>query len=271
MIEQFAKLRPTERRVFRDEIRERLIEDILGGKLIPGTRIVETRLAQQFGVSQAPVREALRDLALFGFVINSPFKGTEVKTIAASELLEIYPVRAALEGVAASAAASRIDDAALADMEELIGSMRKAAVRDNRLELAKADTAFHHAIIKASGNHVLDRVWQTMRLAITTDVTYAMAMPSIDEDLLIRLSESGKVVCIAEQNNGYILQNLLKVLYRRRKSAAPTNVMAINTLDRDGRPRFIHSGTYEELLGAFGLSAPQLASAIANRVEGATT
>jgi len=181
VIEQFAKLRPTERRVFRDEIRERLIEDILGGKLIPGTRIVETRLAQQFGVSQAPVREALRDLALFGFVINSPFKGTEVKTIAASELLEIYPVRAALEGVAASAAASRIDDAALADMEELIGSMRKAAVRDNRLELAKADTAFHHAIIKASGNHVLDRVWQTMRLAITTDVTYAMAMRSLQE------------------------------------------------------------------------------------------
>src|SRR4029453_867344 len=72
-------------------------------------------------------------------------------------------------------------------------------------------------------------------------------MPSIDEDLLIHLCESGKLVCLAEQNNGYILQNLLKVLYRRRKPgwAGLDRVLAINTLAADGRPRFIHSGTYE--------------------------
>ena len=57
-------------------------------------------------------------------------------------------------------------------------------------------------------------------------------MPSIDEDLLMQLCGSGKVVCLAEQNNGYILQNLLKVLHRRgrdRRAASP--VLAINTLD----------------------------------------
>ena len=70
------------------------------------------------------------------------------------------------------------------------------------------------------------------------------------------LCDTGKVVCLAEQNNGYILQNLLKVQHRHagRDSEADSPVIAINTLDRDGRPQFIHSGTYEELIEAFGLT-----------------
>ena len=94
-------------------------------------------------------------------------------------------------------------------------------------------------------------------------------MPSIDEDLLISLYESGTLLVLAEQNNGYILQNLLKVLYRRRKAAwgSVERILAINTLDADGRPRFIHSGTYEELTAAFGLSAPRLAESIRTRLE----
>src|SRR5262245_14412133 len=114
------KSRPLERRVFREEIREQLLEDILNGNLPPGARIVETRIAQQFGVSQGPVREALRDLELFGFVVSSPFRGTQVRKISTDDLLQIYPIRAALEGVAARAAAVRIDDATLAHLEELI-------------------------------------------------------------------------------------------------------------------------------------------------------
>jgi len=94
-------------------------------------------------------------------------------------------------------------------------------------------------------------------------------MPSIDEDLLMSLYESGKLLCLAEQNNGYLLQNLLKVLYRRRKTSQGTleRVLAINTLDADGRPRFIHSGTYEELTQAFGLTPAQIADAVTRSVS----
>src|SRR4029450_7291485 len=116
--------RPLERRVFREEIREKLIEDILNGRLAPGSRIVETRIAQQFGVSQGPVREALRDLELYGFVVSSPFRGTQIRKISTEDLLEIYPLRAAIEGVAARTAAVKIDDATLATLEQLIDTMR---------------------------------------------------------------------------------------------------------------------------------------------------
>jgi hypothetical protein len=93
-------------------------------------------------------------------------------------------------------------------------------------------------------------------------------MPSIDENLLMRLCESGKIVCLAEQNNGFILQNLLKILHRRRPRAAGIagNVVSINTLDADGRPQFIHSGTYEELIRAFELGPAQIAAAIVKRL-----
>ena len=172
---------PVGRRVFRDEIREQLIEDILGGRLPPGSRIVETRLAQQLGVSQAPVREALRDLALLGFVVSSPFRGTEVRRITPEELLEIYPIRAALEAVAARAAATRIDDASLERLDELITTMREAAARNDHRALVFADADFHHTIITAAGNRMLERVWQTMRLSVTTCVTHSVTHRSLVE------------------------------------------------------------------------------------------
>ena len=172
---------PVERRVFRDEIREKLIDGILSGRLPPGTRIVETRLAQQFGVSQAPVREALRDLTLLGFVVNLPFRGTTVRQISPEELLEIYPIRAALEGVAARAAAVRIDEATLTRLEDLIATMRDAASRNDHWAQVNADGAFHHTIITAAGNRMLEHVWQTMRLSVTTCVTHSLTHRSLHE------------------------------------------------------------------------------------------
>jgi DNA-binding GntR family transcriptional regulator len=171
--------RPLGRRVFREEIRERLIEDILGGKLAPGARLVETRLAQQFGVSQGPVREALRDLELFGFVVSSSFRGTQVRQISTQDLLDIYPIRAALEGVAAYAAASRIDDATLGQLSDLIDGMREAANNDDHRTVVEIDGAFHRAIVKASGNRMLEHVWKTLRLSITACVTHSVTHRSL--------------------------------------------------------------------------------------------
>ncbi len=92
-------------------------------------------------------------------------------------------------------------------------------------------------------------------------------MPSVDEELLRRLHDSGKALFLAEQNNGFLWQNLLKVLYRKRKLHSDTcKIVAINTLSPDEKPGFIHSGTYEELTQAFGLSSSQLAETVRNKV-----
>jgi transketolase C-terminal domain/subunit len=124
-------------------------------------------------------------------------------------------------------------------------------------------------VIVSSGRGVHEALAAAVSCAETGLSVGVVDMPSIDEDLLIALYESGKLVVLAEQNNGYILQNLLKVLYRRHKSgwASVDRIVPINTLDSEGRPQFIHSGTYEELTQAFGLSASLIARSIRSRLE----
>ena len=92
-------------------------------------------------------------------------------------------------------------------------------------------------------------------------------MPSIDEKLLLELHDSGKLLCFAEQNNGYIWRNFQTALFRRGTPITPDRAFAVNTLDARGKPQFIHSGTYGQLLAAFGLAPSQLALALARRMQ----
>jgi DNA-binding GntR family transcriptional regulator len=170
-----------ERRVLRDEIRDQLIGQILNGRIAPGERIVEMRIAQHFGVSQAPVREALRDLDLLGFVVSSPFRGAIVRQISVEELVQLYPIRAVLEGLAAREAAPRIDAATLKKLERLLATMRSAAARGDHRREVEADFAFHLTIVEASGNRLLQQIWDRMRLATTTFLTVSKSHHSLHE------------------------------------------------------------------------------------------
>jgi transketolase len=129
------------------------------------------------------------------------------------------------------------------------------------------ETPDERAIIVSSGRGVHEALAASTECAAMGIHVGVVDMPSVDESLLLRLCESGKLICLAEQNNGYLLQNLQRLASRHPKAAAWDRVLSINTLDAEGRPRFIHSGTYEELLQAFGLSPRQLVHAIRNRLE----
>jgi transketolase len=121
------------------------------------------------------------------------------------------------------------------------------------------------AFIVTSGRGVHEALAASKQCASQNLSVAVVDMPSIDEDLLADLAATGKLVCVAEQNNGYILQNLLKAHYRRvsqKRTGTLGRVLAINTLDAEGQPRFIHSGTYEELIEAFGLTPSQIAEAV---------
>ena len=94
-------------------------------------------------------------------------------------------------------------------------------------------------------------------------------MPSIDQEMLLELVNSGKLLVFAEQNNGYIWENSLKVVYANRSSVRLenlSNIVTINTLDTNGRPQFIHSATYEQLIEAFGLTPAAIARTVCDRL-----
>jgi DNA-binding GntR family transcriptional regulator len=158
------------RTVLREQVKELILERILKGEYQPGDRLVETRIAEELGTSQAPVREALRDLELLRFVESEPFRGARVREVTLDELEEVYPVRAALEEVAARAAAARIDGE-LEALEREVKAMRKAAERGDLHAQAEHDTNFHRIIVEASGNSLLLSVWNSLGVTVRTMIT----------------------------------------------------------------------------------------------------
>jgi DNA-binding GntR family transcriptional regulator len=158
------------RSVLRDQIKDVVVERILDGVYGPGDRIVEIRLAEELGVSQAPVREALRELELLRLVVSEPFRGARVRAVTASELAEIYPVRAALEEVAARAATPALAGDVRALTAEL-KAMRRAAKRGDVHEFVAHDVAFHRVIIEASGNRTLQDLWRSLHVDLRTTIT----------------------------------------------------------------------------------------------------
>jgi transketolase len=133
--------------------------------------------------------------------------------------------------------------------------------RGHRLLSSIAD----RATIISSGRGVHEAMAAAAQCAAAGMPVGVVDMPSIDEDLLLDLCNSGQLLLLAEQNNGYIWQNLLKILYRNRGRVKPggwERIVTLNTLKSDGQAQFIHSGTYEELITAFGLSPDAIARTI---------
>jgi transketolase len=125
------------------------------------------------------------------------------------------------------------------------------------------------AVIVSSGRGVHEALAAAEAIAKTGLNAAVIDMPSVDESLMMELAGSGKPLIFAEQNNGYLLQNFLKVLYRHRATDQGNilgRVGSISTLDGDGKPQFIHSATYEQLTEVFGLTPEAIAKAVQNAI-----
>ena len=138
-----------------EQIHKALSTAILNQELKPGTLLKEVELQQWFGVSRAPIREAIRLLESEGLVVVNAFKKKYVRKLSREELQEIYSVLGCLEGFAANLAAPRMTDADLSRLEENIRQMEKAGREKDLTACTQLNFEFHSAIIKASGNSVL--------------------------------------------------------------------------------------------------------------------
>lgn len=169
---------PLPRSVLSAQIKDRMLQWVLEGELAPGSRIIETRIARQLGTSQAPVREALRDLATLGLVEMHPFRGARVRQPAADELVEAMELRGELEAIAARSAVRRIDERGLARMRELLDEMRASAARGDAHAQALHNSEFHDCVITASGNRTLQRLWSMLEPFARTYLT--ATVPGVD-------------------------------------------------------------------------------------------
>jgi DNA-binding GntR family transcriptional regulator len=166
------------RSVLADQVKDRLLEDILAGRYAPDSRIVETQVARELGTSQAPVREALRGLAAIGVVEITPFRGARVRRPTRRELLEAYAVRSALETLAARLAVPRMTDEDLAELAGLMDRMQTAAADDDGHAVAEADARFHGRIVELTDNGTLAKVWRSLEPFSRTYLT--LVVPGAD-------------------------------------------------------------------------------------------
>jgi DNA-binding GntR family transcriptional regulator len=167
-----------QRRVLSEQLKDELLERIVSQDLPPGTRIVETRIAKEFGTSQAPVREALRSLASLGLVEMRPHRGAWVRQPSREELVEAVLVRGVLEAYAAELAASRITDDELAQLEELTVEMQALALAGDAMEQAHKNAEFHATVVAASRNATLARTWRMLEPYTQTYIT--ATAPGVD-------------------------------------------------------------------------------------------
>jgi DNA-binding GntR family transcriptional regulator len=169
---------PFTRSNLREQIKDVILRRILDGDYEPGARLVETRIAQELGVSQAPVREALRDLEQLGCIVHEPFRGCSVRAFSAQELIEAFPVRAALEALAARLAAERITEGELLQLADLLETMRAAAARGDAHGQSQANASFHATIVRAARNATLERQWSFLEPFSRTYIS--VSQPGLD-------------------------------------------------------------------------------------------
>jgi len=145
------------------ELRYAIEEDILLGRFEPGQRLDEQSIAERFGISRTPVREALRHLAASGLVDMEPNRGAVVSQPTISELIEMFQVMAELEGLCARLAARRISADELMTLRETQNASIERVEAGDASGFYDINIEFHEGIYTASRNRFLIKQTKDIR------------------------------------------------------------------------------------------------------------
>jgi DNA-binding GntR family transcriptional regulator len=153
------------RTCMRDRIRDVLVARILDGTYVAGTQLKELILAREFNVSQAPIREALRELEGSGLVTSERYRGTRVRGADLDEMRESYELRATLEARAIELGVP-CAPTVLSELETCVQNMAEAVEHEDRERYIDESLRMHRAIIAASGNRVFISVWDSLHFDV---------------------------------------------------------------------------------------------------------
>lgn len=174
-------------------LRERIVDfikdSVVTGRLKPGERVPEQEIAESFGISRTPIREAFRQLESEGFITVTPRKGAVVSPITDKDVSEFYTIKSLLEGFAAKTACHKLTQKDIKRLETLNAQMEKYAERDDVKNFFKLDNQFHDTFLRACGNEKLcalvhNLVAQFERFRIT-----ALALPGRMKDSVLQHRE----------------------------------------------------------------------------------
>ena len=216
-----------EGRLIKHSLAELLKEEIVAGRLAPAERIVEAKWASYFGKSQGSVREALNLLAMEGFVQKGANRSARVVNLSERDILEIYDVRAALEGRAAYLVAEK--RASLETARSIASEMTTAAQAEDVRRLVDLDLKFHLEICTQAGNRIL---LEELRRLLTPLFAFiqirVQAFPSVREGWLNAYSEHHRILDVIALGDGSVAEEFMKKETLRFASTA-CNIWQIST------------------------------------------
>ena len=189
------------------ELTDRLRRMIMEDELKAGEKVPEKALTERFGVSRTPVREALKVLAHEGFVTLVPNRGAIVSGQSAEELAELFPLIAALEGVAGELAAERASADEIAAIGERTRRMREAYERRDRPAYFEINQSIHAAILTAAANPTLSRHHASIARRVYRARYQANLTP---ERWLAATREHEAIQAALEARDGRLLGTLMK-------------------------------------------------------------
>jgi len=178
---------------------------ILRGELQPGGRLLENDLADRFGVSRGPVREAIRQLEVAGLAIRTQRRGSFVAPLAVADVAEIYTLRASIEELAIRRALARPSPQTMMMLRVHLDEMRRIPEGDQSRDLAEVDLAFHSAFYEGAAHRRLQAVWlglaDPLRLMIALTAGRSAAEHTLTitgHEEIYRAAERGDVeACVA--------------------------------------------------------------------------
>ena len=176
-----------------DKLISDIRKEVSSGILKPGDQLEVTALAERFGVSRTPIREAIRTLVESGVLETRPRKGSFVRVLSAKQLLDLFQVAAELEGMACRLAALSLTKENVEAIERGLAKCTQAAEAQNNAEYAMANLDFHTAIHNASGNDWLIEQLRQLQINLNSYRT----MPYEIRGRLKKSTDEHKIICDA--------------------------------------------------------------------------
>ncbi|MFB7083439.1 GntR family transcriptional regulator [Streptomyces sp. NPDC056308] len=177
-----------------DQVYELLRKAIVEGDLAPNDRVVESEIARRLGVSQAPVREAVKQLAREGLLMHVPRRGHFVIEISSQDADYARQVREPLERLAAQLATECITEEHLSELDALVEQMHEAVAANDISRFRDVDIEFHTLVAQIAGNPFLARMWEVIEPSLRA--LRAISDPLFEGDRHAMADEHGRLVSL---------------------------------------------------------------------------
>lgn len=205
----------------RERILETIREAILNGQLRPGEKVAEPELAERFGISRTPIREAFRQLESEGYLTVIPRKGAVVTDLSEREVEEFYSIKSILEGYAARMAAEKMTDKDYERLEAINTRLKQLAAEGDVKTFFRVHDEFHELFIRAAGN---DKLFTLIGQLLRKFNRLRMASLALPGRMEISVQEHNKILEAFRQHDGDKADNLV------RKNAAYGGQVLIQSL-----------------------------------------